>query len=140
MATAKHNNWEPPKLDLTVDRYSAFKAWKDRWTDYAIITKLADETPEYICSTLRYTFTEETRKIFNTLNLTTEEAKDSTAIITKWETFAKVTVNETMERHTFNTRNQEDGEAFDDFLTELKVLRKNCNFCTYCTLFSKLEP
>ena len=32
MATASNNNrnWEPPKLDLSVDRYNAFKAWHDR--------------------------------------------------------------------------------------------------------------
>ena len=77
---------------------------------------------------LRYTFTEETRKIYNTLNLTPDEAKDDKVIITKLETFAKGTVNETLERHTFNSRTQEEGESFDDFLTELKVLLKNCNF------------
>ena len=54
---AANPKWEPPVLDLSVDRYSAYKAWHDRWTDYAIVTKLADESPEYRCSMLRYTFT-----------------------------------------------------------------------------------
>ena len=104
--------WEPPKLDLSVDRHCAFKAWKDRWTDYVVVTKLAAESPEFQSSTLRYTFTEETRKIYNTFNLTADEAKNVATIIEKLETFAKGTVNETMERHTFNSRFQEDGEAF----------------------------
>ena len=129
---AANTKFEPPILDLSVDRYSAYKAWHNRWIDYSIVTKLQDETPEYRCSMLRYTFTEETRKIYNTLNLTADEAKDDKTIITKLETFAKGTVNETLERHTFNSRTQEEGESFDDFLTELKVLLKNCNFCANC--------
>ena len=126
------NNWEPPKLDLSVDRHSAFKAWKESWDDYSVITKLDEKDQAYQCSVLRYTFTEETRKIYNTLELTDDEKKDKGKIIEKLEAFAKGTVNETMERHTFNSRNQEEGESFDDFLTDLKILSKNCNFCDAC--------
>ena len=111
--------WEPPKLDLSVDRLNAFKTWKDRFSDYAVVSKLEEESAEYKCSILRYCFTEDTRRIYNTLNLSEEDAKDYTVIITKLEEFAKGTVNETMERHTFNNRNQEEGESFDDFLTDL---------------------
>ena len=31
--------------------------------------------------------------------------------------------------HTFNQRIQEEGETFDDFVTDIKILSKNCNFC-----------
>ena len=132
MAAATGVKFEPPTLDLTVDRYSAFKAWHDRWNDYAIVTKLKDEAAEYQCSMLRYTFTEETRKIYNTLNLSADEAKDIKEILKKLEAFAKGTVNETLERHTFNSRKQDEDECFDDFLTDLKVLIKNCNYCANC--------
>ena len=37
-----------------------------------------------------------------------------------------------MERHTFNLRQQEDGESFDDFMTDVKTLSKNCKFCDTC--------
>ena len=129
---ASKPTFEPPKLDLSVDRHCAFKCWKDKWTDYAVVTKLDAETPEYQCSMLRYTFTEDTRKIYNTFDLTADEQKDVNVIIQKLETFSKGTVNETMERHTFNQRKQDDGEPFDDFLTDIKFLSKNCNFCATC--------
>ena len=132
MAAATGVKFEPPTLDLTVDRYSAFKAWHDRWNDYAIVTKLKDEAAEYQCSMLRYTFTEETRKIYNTLNLSADEAKDIKEILKKLEAFAKGTVNETLERHTFNSQKQDEDECFDDFLTDLKVLIKNCDYCANC--------
>ena len=123
---------DPPKLDLSVDRYAAFKTWKDRWEDYVVVTKLAEESAGYQASMLRYSFTEDTRKIYNTLNLSEEEAKTSATIIAQLETFAKGTINETMERHILNSRKQEEGEEFDEFLTEIKILSKNCNFCTQC--------
>ena len=125
--------WEPPKLDLSVDRYVAFKAWHDKWADWAVVTKLDQENAAYKVSMLRYAFTEETRRIYNTLTLSDAEAADHNAIIAKLKEFAKGTVNETMERHSFNSRNQEEGETFDDYITELKILRKNCNFCENCS-------
>ena len=129
---AGNARWEPPILDLTVDRYSAFKAWNHRWTDYSIVTKLKDEDAEYRCSMLRYTFTEETRKIYNTLGLTADEEKDDKIIVKKLGDFAKGTVNESLERHIFYNRDQDEDEIFDDFLTDIKVLIKNCNFCATC--------
>ena len=59
----------PPKLDLSVDRYAAFKAWKVRWSDFSILTKLKDKDPAFQCAMLRYSFTEETQKIYESLNL-----------------------------------------------------------------------
>ena len=49
------------------------------------------------------------------MNLTNDEKKDPAVIIKKLEEFSKGTINETMERHTFNSRIQEDDEPFDDF-------------------------
>ena len=41
-------------------------------------------------------------------------------------------VNETLARHTSNQRVQEERETFDDFVTDIKILSKNCNFCATC--------
>ena len=48
------------------------------------------------------------------------------------EHFAKGILNETLERHNFNSRRQEEGVKFDDFFTEIKLLSKNCNLCDAC--------
>ena len=55
-----------------------------------------------------------------------------TIIIKEIETFARGIINETLERHNFNARTQQEGETFDNFLTEVKLLSKNCNFCATC--------
>ena len=66
------------------------------------------------------------------MGLSENDANDVAKIIDALEGFAKRIVNETLERHVFNCRVQEEGEFFDDFLTEIKLLSKNCNFCETC--------
>ena len=78
---------------------------------------------------LRYTFTEETQKIYQFLNI---NSNDITIIIEELGKFDKGIVNETLERHTFNQRVQEEGETFDDFVADIKILSKNGNFCATC--------
>ena len=124
--------WTPPALDLSVDRYAAWRAWKAKWIDYCIVTELEKKAPEYQSAMLRYTFTDETRNIYESLNLSETDAKDTAKIIDALEKFAKGIVNETLERHLFNSRGQEEGELFDDFLTDIKILSKNCGFCGSC--------
>ena len=93
------NLWVPPKLDVSVDRYAAFKAWKIRWQDYAIITELSQKPDAYQCAMLRYTFTEETQKIYDSLNISSTKVNE---IIEALETFAKGIINESLERHAFD--------------------------------------
>ena len=115
MAEAKRPGVTPPILDLSVDRYFAFKSWKEKWNDYVLITDLSAKTPEYKSAMVRYTFTAETRNIYDSLNLTEGEKKDPKIIIEKMETFARGVVNETLERHKFFAKRQQDGESFDDY-------------------------
>ena len=122
----------PPTLDLTVGRYNNFKQWMTKWRDYEVLTNLKEKPDEYQSAMLRYTFSSETRHIYDSFNLNEDDSKNSETIIQRLETFAKGIINETMERHSFNNRKQEDGEKFDDFLTDIKVLSKNCNFCNQC--------
>jgi len=84
---------------------------------------------------LRYTFTTETRHVYDSFNLTEEEASNPENIIEKLESFTRVIINETMERHSFHNRQQEEEEKFDDFLTDIKVVSKNCKFCIHPQYF-----
>ena len=58
------NLWTLSTLDLSVDRYPAFKAWRTRWEDYTIITEMDKKPNQYQCAMLRYTSTKETQKIY----------------------------------------------------------------------------
>eukprot|EP00794_Sanderia_malayensis_P002412 gene2412-2781_t len=122
----------PPTLDLSVDRYAAWTIWRQKWNDYSLLAKLSAQPKEYQCALLRYTFTDETRNVYESLNLSTDNTNDPNKILDALDTFSRGVVNETLERHLFNSRKQDDGEKFDDFLTDLKILSKNCNFCHIC--------
>ena len=115
-----------------MDRYAAWTIWRRKWLDYSLLTKLSEQPVEYQCALLRYTFTDETRNIYESFNLSTEDATNPNRILDALETFSLGMVNETPERHLFNSRKQDDGEKFDDFLTDLTILSKNCKFCADC--------
>ena len=91
-----------------------------------------EEDKAHIAAVIRYTFTDDTRNIYESFNLSQKDNNKPDVIIARLEKFVKGLINETLERHIFNPRKQEDGECFDDFLTELKLLSKNCNYCEGC--------
>ena len=87
-----------PTVDLSVDRYAAWTIWKQKWNDYSLLTKLSEQSKEYQCALLRYAFTDETRNVYESFNLSTEDAKDPKKILEALETFSRGMVNETLER------------------------------------------
>ena len=93
--------WAPPILYLAVDRYTEFKSWKAKWEDFTIVTEIANKPVAYQCAMLRYAFTDETRKIYETLNLTAHQQKAVTELISALEKFVKGIINETLERLSF---------------------------------------
>ena len=97
-----------------------------------LLSRLEEKPMKEQAAMLRYMFTADTRKIYNSLALTPAQKESPAEIVKAIEVFAKGTINETLERHQFNCRQQQEGEKFDDFLTELKFLATNCNFCITC--------
>ena len=91
-----------------------------------------EEDKAHIAAVIRYTFTDDTRNIYELFNLSKDDNNKPGVIIARLEEFAKGLINETLEKHIFNSRKQEDGKCFDDFLTELKLLSRNCNYCEGC--------
>ena len=121
-----------PKLDLSVDRYCAYKSWRSKWDDYVMLTELNTKSAAYQAAMLRYAFTDQTRQMYDSLQLSDDDARDPGKILEEIEKFAKGIINETLERHTFYSRNQHEGKKFDEFLTDIVILSKNCNFCVNC--------
>ena len=118
-----------PRLDLSVERYNAFKSWKSKWEVYMMLSNLGAKDAPYQAAMLRYAFSDDTRQIYESFKLSNDDNKNPARILEEMEKFAKGIVNETLERHMFYSRNQQEGECFDDFLTEIRILSKNCSFC-----------
>lgn len=67
-------------------------------------SNLTAKENKYKCAMLRYSFSDETCKTYETLSLFEYDKKDISRIITALQTFAKGVINETLERHIFNQR------------------------------------
>lgn len=73
---------------------------------------------------------EEAIDVFNTLKLTEEQRKDYDAVVNAFDHYCSAISNETYDRFKFFSKVQNDGENFDHFIKELKILAKPCNFGT----------
>ena len=66
--------------------------------------------------------------IYNTWELTADEAKKLEMYYTRIETCVKPRSNKVFARYKFYLRVQQASESFEQFLTELKLLVKDCGY------------
>ena len=66
------------------------------------------------------------RDIYNTWTLSSTETDKIEVLFDKYEAYCNPKQNVTVIRYKFNTRNQNDGETIDQYVTELKRLAKDC--------------
>ena len=110
-----------------------WRFFKQKWKNYAIITNLAQQSPQYQVALLLHVMGDQALKTYNGFQFTAgEDDRTVDEILKKFDEFAVGEVNETYERYLFNKRNQNDGETFEGFLTALRLLVKSCNFCDNC--------
>ncbi|GFO18966.1 polyprotein [Plakobranchus ocellatus] len=91
------------------------------YLDLAMKTK-SDEKKR---SAFLYLISTEGREIFNTFNLDEQKLQN---LIDAFDNYCKPKENITAERYKFNSRNQTRTETFDQYVTDLKYLAKNCKF------------
>ncbi|VDI46803.1 Hypothetical predicted protein [Mytilus galloprovincialis] len=68
------------------------------------------------------------REIYNTFNFGEHEADKLPVLLKKFEDYCIPKKNVTVIRHRFNTRVQNSSESIDQYLTDLKLIAKNCEF------------
>ena len=79
------------------------------------------------CSAFLYTIGQAGRDIYNTMTFSEEQDKID-ILFTKFEMYCKPKQNVTIERYRFNTRVQGKQETIDQYMTELRLIAKNCSF------------
>ena len=57
-------NLTPLTLDMSVDRYAAFRSWKECWEDFSLLVEMDKKSKTVHAAMLRYTFSEDTRNIY----------------------------------------------------------------------------
>lgn len=104
--------------------------WIRRFERFRKATSLDERDEESQVSTLIYTMGEEADDILTSFELSPDEANDYTTVKAKFENKFTLKRNVIFERAKFNSRNQEQNETVDSFITDLFKLAQHCEFQT----------
>ena len=123
---------KPDRLDVSIDDVEHFRIWKRRWDGYYALSGLSqvDNLTQY--HVLMSCLADETIRVVDNLPLQNGEHQSVTAIVALLEKHMKGHTNIVVEHRNFLCRQQQLGERFDDFLTALRDLSRNCSFCSPC--------
>ena len=80
------------------------------------------------CNIFLYVIGQAGRDIYNTMTLQENERNKIDILFRTFEEYCKLKQNITIERYHFNSRTQEKNESFDQYVTELKLIARNCRF------------
>ena len=120
----------PGKLVTTGNVAENWKVWKQMWSNYMITAQLEMKPPAYKVALFLHCIGVDALKIFNGFQFDSPDDKNDLAkIIQKFDEFTIGELNETFERYTFNSRNQQENESIDAYVTALRTLAKTCNLC-----------
>ena len=92
------------------------------------LSELSEEPLTKQVQALALCFSRETLTIVNKLDLSTEDFKKVTSIISAIKKYVAGHINESVERWNFRRRTQQPRESFDNYLVSLRELVKTCNF------------
>ena len=119
----------PNSLNFDGNKLEHWPLWKQQWANYVLISRLNTQSTDYQTAMLLNSIDTEALKVYNGFVFAPDETRDVTHIIRKFDEHIIGQLNETYERYQFNCRNQTPGESVDSFVTALRNLAKNCNFC-----------
>lgn len=124
-------NFKPPK-NLVFDRnvHLNLETFLRSFEIYLKATGLEEKPNETKVAILLNIAGDEAQKKFLTFNLTEEQRKSYVEVVQAFKNYCKPMKNETYDRYKFFTRTQQEGETFEHFLTEIKMLASECNFET----------
>nr|XP_037288928.1 uncharacterized protein LOC119181789 [Rhipicephalus microplus] len=120
----------PPKaMDTTGDVWRSWKTWRQEFELFATATYLNQQPKEVQAATFLMIIGEDARKTYSTLDFATDEEKSDVEVLKmKFEAFYKPALNLAYHEFRFGKCDQKDGESFNDWLTDLRVLAKSCEF------------
>ena len=127
-----HQILPPQPLDLRNSGEIAenWKLWKEKYTNYFVISRLQQESEQYQLAMFKHAIGDDGLKVIKTFSYATEEnVNDWRVVMNKLEKHCIGEVNEIYERYCFNRRDKLPTESVDNFVAELKTLAKTCNFC-----------
>ena len=121
----------PPELDISTTGHTSlperWRQWKQTMQLYIELT-MKNKSQKEKCSAFLYTIGQAGRDVYNTMTLSEEEQDKIEVLFSKLESYCKPKQNVKIERYRFNTRVQGRQETIDQYMTELRLIAKNCSF------------
>ena len=118
-----HAKVSPPPPLNTKKGASEWKLFKQMWHNFVIVARLENESQQYMKALFLHTLGSDGLTIVNGLEL--PQGHTLKDIITALDEHFIGQVNETYERFVFNTRDQKEGESFEDYINSLRQLIKH---------------
>jgi len=104
-----------------------WRQWKETMQLF-IELSMGRKTKKEKCSAFLYTIGQAGRDIHNAMNLSEDKQGKLDVLFTKFESYCKCKQNVTIECYRFNTCVQGRQENIDQYMTELRLIAKNCSF------------
>ena len=114
-------DWESPDLE---------SSWKRFWEHCKFVFNgpLKKKEEEEKCNYLMIWVGEKGRKIYQTWEMSDDEKKLLKSYTDNFEKYVKPRSNIVYNRYRFSSRIQNDDETFDQFVTDLQILVKDCSY------------
>ena len=124
--------FRPPEPVVFDDlRAESWRNFKSAFEFFMKVTGIAKESEEVQVASLMNLIGEEGRKIYTTFKWNTGEDKDKLDdVIKKFDSHCTPLTNVTYERYKFFTRIQKEHESTDEYLIDLRLMMKTCEFTT----------
>ena len=118
----------PAKLVTNANLALNWKRFKRSWENYEVASRIQQQSKEVRCATLKSCMGEEAMEIIDGLTFAADDdGKDPDKVIKAMDEFCVGETNETFERYSFFTKNQDDA-TIDSYVAALRSLAKTCNF------------
>ena len=124
----------PAPLSLEANLAVNWKRFKKRWENYELLVDLPKEDRKFQVAQLENCLSDDALTTLDGFHFETNvDVRTVGEIIAAFEKYAVGETNETLERFHFGKRSQEEGESFDKFLSDLRILMKTCGYCATCS-------
>ena len=121
----------PNPLNFDENISNSWKTWKKHFDFYLVATEADAKADKVKTSILLTCIGEKGRQVYDTFDFHSKEnALELALVIKKFDEYCTPRKNTTILRHKFFTSKQQEGQLFNDFLTELKRLSDECEFDT----------
>ena len=119
----------PTPMDFSGNPAIEWKRWRQRFEIYLDASGRQESTDKVKISLL-HALGSKGIEIYNTFTLTEEEHTSFPAVLQKFHNHFVPKPNITYQRHQFFTRNQKPDETVDQYVTDLRILSRTCEFAT----------